>query len=114
MPVIYDKKNVFYYYHPLFIRNIKTFVCTIFYKTSIDFYRNNLENGIYDCNLEKSGYLESVFCKKLAGLNKTSISVDFPHFSGIAGTTGKGIANRFFKMRTMFSRCRLLCYVFNE
>jgi len=113
MPAIYNKENVFYFYHPPIIRTMKTFVCTIFYKTSLDFYKKNIEKGIRDCNLGVSGYLESIFYQRLNGIKKTSICINFPHFSGIAGTTGKSISNRFFKLRNGLSKMGLLCYSFD-
>lgn len=114
MPIIYNKVNVFFFYHPPIIRILKTYVCTIFYKTSLEFYKNNLEDSINDCDEQKKEFLESVFYSRLINLNKTSVFVNFPYFSGVAGTTGKGIYNGYFKLRNLFTQIGFMCYSFKE
>jgi len=114
MPIIYNKVNVFFFYHPPIIRTLRTYVCTIFYKTSLEFYKKNLEDSINECNEEENGFLESVFYRRLINLKKTSLFVSFPIFSGIAGTTGKGIYNGYFKFRNVLTQVGLMCYSFKE
>jgi hypothetical protein len=114
MPIINNKKNIFYYYHPPFVREIFSFVCTIFYKTSIEFYKEHLENSIEECNNDVSGFLESVFFRKLQNINKTAICSEFPHWSGLAGTTGKSIYNNHFKIRNSLCQIGLLAYEFKD
>ena len=114
MSKIYNKKNIFYYYHPPFVRKIFSFVCTIFYKTSIEFYKEYLENSIEECNNDVSGYLESVFFRKLSNIDKTAIFCEFPHWSGIAGTSGKSLYNNHFKIRNTLCQLGFLAYEFSD
>lgn len=114
IPIIYNKVNVFFFYHPPIIRALKTYVCTIFYKTSLEFYKNNLEDSINDCNETESGFLESIFYRRLVNLKKISVFVSFPCFSGVAGTTGKSIYNGYFKIRNVLSKVGYMCYSFKD
>jgi hypothetical protein len=114
MKLIHNRANVFFFYHPPIIRKLKPYVCTIFYKTSLDFYEKYLKDSIKDCNEQKSDFLESVFFRRLINLKKVSIFVPFPLFSGVAGTTGKGIYNGYFILRNMLAKTGLMCYSFKE
>lgn len=114
MPIIQDKSNVFYFYHPPLIRMKKSFACTIFYKTSIEFYKSFLEDSIHENTTEISGYTESVFYNRLISMNKSSVHIDFPHFSGIAGTTGKNISNQYYTYRNIFAKAGFMCYSFKN
>ena len=114
MSKIYNKKNIFYYYHPPFVREIFSFVSTIFYKTSIEFYKEHLENSIEECNNDVSGFLESVFFRKLRNIDKAAICSEFPHWSGIAGTSGKSLYNNHFKIRNTLSQLGFLAYEFSD
>lgn len=114
MPIIQDRSNVFYFYHPPLIRRNRSFVCTIFYKTSIDFYKSFLEESIHENTTEICGYTESVFYNRLIIQKKSSVYIDFPHFSGIAGTTGKNINNQYYTYRNIFAKIGLMCYSFQN
>lgn len=114
MPVINNKTNVFYFYYPPLIRLIKPFVCTIVYKTSINFYKSFLEESICEHTTAINGYAESVFYKRLINLNKSRIKIEFPHFSGLAGTTGKSINNQYYKLRNILAKLGYICYSFKE
>lgn len=112
IPKIYNKKNIFYLYEPSIIPNKNKFVCTIFYKTSVDFYKKYLAESIHECQKNPHGMLEAIFYRKLSKIKKTSVYTEFPHFSGLAGTTGKNIKNRYYFARNIFSKLGLLCYSF--
>ena len=112
LPKIINFNNFFYYYHPLVVREYKSFVCTAFYKMSVEFYREHFSDCISDCSLDVEGYLETVFFRRLNKLNKTSSYIEFPFFSGIGGTLGKPMKNRFYYFRNVMSRSGLLAYSF--
>lgn len=111
-PEIRNLDNVFYYFHPPVIRNFHSFVCTSFYKTSVEFYKKHFADCISECGLDVDGYLETVFFRRLSKLNKTRINVEFPFFSGIGGSLGIPIKNRFYYMRNQMSKAGLLAYSF--
>lgn len=112
LPKIQDIDNFFYYFHPSGIRNFRSFVCTSFYKTSIEFYKKNLSGCIGECGLDVDGYLESVFFSRLSKLSKNGVKVEFPFFSGIGGTLGAPITNRYYFLRNYMSKAGLLAYSF--
>jgi len=114
MPIIDDKSNVFYFFHPPLIRRFKSFANTIFYKTSIDFYNAFLADSIHENTTNLSGYTESVFYNRLINLEKSRVHIEFPHFSGIAGTTGKSINNQYYKLRNILAKAGYMCYSFKE
>lgn len=111
-PIITKLTNVFYYYHPPIVRNYKSFVCTAFYKMSTDFYEEHFSDCIQDCGLEVGGYLESVFFRRLNGLEKRPINIEFPFFSGIGGTKGAPMKERFYFARNMLSKTGYIAYSF--
>lgn len=112
LPFISNKSNVFFFYYPPIVRRIKPFVCTIFYKTSIKFYKENFENTLNQHNKQLSGYAESVFYRNIINLNKSKLCVDYPFFYGLAGTTGKQILNQYYQIRNFLSKNGLMCYEF--
>lgn len=112
MPQINNKSNIFFFYYPYIVKSIKPFVCTIFYKTTIEFYKTHFENSICEHSTEIKGYAESVFYRNIVNLDKSSVYVEFPHFSGLAGTTGKQILNQYFQFRNICSKLGLMCYDF--
>lgn len=114
MPNICNEKNIFYFYEPSIIPNKNKFVCTIFFKSSLEFYKKYLENSILECEKETHGILESIFYRKLSKIKTKRIFVEFPHFKGIASTTGNNIKNRYFFARNISSKSGLLCYSFKE
>lgn len=112
MPLIKPYTNAFYFYHPPGVRAFKSFAVTIFYKVSVEFYRKHLAGSIAECSMEVSGYLETIYGNRLRVLPKRPLGVAFPFCSGVAGTTGKAIGNRFFSARNLLSQCGLLGYRF--
>lgn len=113
LPILNNEKTFFFFYYPFPLRNIKKFTMSIFYKTSLEFYKENIENSIKFHNKGVSGLMESVLYQQLTGLNKTPIMIDFPYFSGISGTSGKKIRNQYFTFRNFCSRVGLMGYKFN-
>lgn len=112
LPLIQYEENVFFYYYPCPVRMIKKFVMTIFYKTSLAFYKKNLRNVMHRHSKDTSGLLESIFYYQLRGLPKKRIKVTYPYFSGVSGTTGKNIRNQYVLMRTICSKLGLMVYSF--
>ncbi len=111
-PIVNEYDNVFFFYYPEPVRNIKKFVMSIFYKTSLDFYNRNLKDSIVYHNKEVSGYMESVLYRQLRYLPKKSIYVSYPHFSGTSGTTGKSIQNQYVIFRNICSKIGTMAYSF--
>lgn len=111
-PVINRYDNVFFFYYPEPVRKIKTFIMSIFYKTSLEFYKKNIENSINFHSKDISGYMESVLYKQLVNTNKKGIKVSYPYFSGTSGTTGKGIRNQYVILRNVCSRLGMMAYSF--
>lgn len=109
---IHEVDNVFYFYYPPLLRNYKSFVATIFYKTTLDFYKQHIYGAMHMHSKSTSGLLESIFYKKLKNLPKKSISVVFPIYSGTSGTTGKKMMNRQYTLRNICSKIKLMAYSF--
>lgn len=112
LPKISNEENVFFYYYPFPIRNLKAFVMSIFYKTSLEFYKKNIMNSITKHSKDVSGLMESVLYQQLSPLKKESLYLPFPYFSGISGTTGKKIRNQYIVFRNICSRLGLIAYRF--
>lgn len=104
--------NVFYFYHPPFVRKYKSFIATIFYKTSLDFYKSHIYNSMHLHSKTTAGLLESIFFKKLINLPKTAIRSVYPKYSGTSGTTGKQMINRLYNFRNLCSKMKLMAYNF--
>ncbi|WP_210151336.1 hypothetical protein [Chryseobacterium scophthalmum] len=112
LPVINQFSNVFFFYYPSPLRKMKTYMMSIFYKTSLDFYKKNIEDSIQFHNKDVSGYMESVLYKQLMNVDKKPISVSYPHFSGTSGTTGKSIRNQYVLFRNICSKLGMMAYSF--
>ena len=112
MPILNQEKIVFFFYYPFIIRNFKKYTLSIFYKTTIDFYKTNILESIIYHSKDTSGLMESVLYRQIKGLNKKSIKVSFPYFSGISGTTGKKIRNQYYFFRNICSKLGLMAYTF--
>ena len=102
--------NLFFGYNPWPINYLSPFICTIFYKVTLDFYSSCLAGSISECSHDRDGYLESVFFRRLATRSKEKEFLPFPRFSGIAGTTAAPIKNRYHKLRDIASRAGFLAY----
>jgi hypothetical protein len=108
------EQNFFFNYNiwPLSIKS--PFTCTIFYKTSLDFYKSYLLDSISECSHDEYGFLESVFYRRLAKIReKKRVKIPFPFFSGIAGTTGAPIDNRHYYLRNCISSIGLLAFEYD-
>lgn len=112
LSTIVNCNNVFFYYHPSLLRKYRPFVCTAFYKSSIEFYNKNIRERTGECNQTVHGQLESVFYRSLAGLKYSSLKSEFPYFSCISGTTGELMTNRYFRIRNALSKSGLLACSF--
>lgn len=112
MPILNQEKIVFFFYYPFLIRNIKKYTLSIFYKTTLDFYKTNISESIDYHSKDTYGLMESILFKQIIGLNKKSIKVSFPFFSGISGTTGKKIRNQYYFFRNTCSKFGLMAYAF--
>ena len=112
MPILNQEKIVFFFYYPFPVRNFKKFALSIFYKTTIDFYKTNIFESIVYHSKDTSGLMESVLFKQVIGLNKKAIKVPFPFFSGISGTTGKKIRNQYYFLRNICSKFGFMAYTF--
>ncbi|MDV3752651.1 hypothetical protein [Elizabethkingia anophelis] len=110
--IIDQHPNIFFFYYPSPIRNIKPFVMSIFYKVSLDFYKENIEKSIQFHNKKTSGYMESVLYRQLIKKTKKGIRVAYPHFSGTSGTTGKSIRNQYVFLRNICSKLGFMAYSF--
>lgn len=111
-PAIKQHENVFFFYYPEPVRRMKRFVMSIFYKSSLKFYNQNIKNSIQFHSKEVSGYMESVLYQQLINQKKKSIFVSYPHFSGTSGTTGKSIQNQYKLFRNVCSKLGLMAYNF--
>lgn len=109
---IHEFENVFYFYYPPLLRNYKSFISTIFYKTTLNFYKKNIYNSMHMHSKSTSGLLESVFFQNLKGIPKKSIATTFPIYSGTSGTTGKKMMNRHYALRNACSKMKLMAYSF--
>lgn len=114
LPELSEEENVFYYYYPFPIRCIKTYMMSIFYKTSLSFYKKHIMNTIHKHSKDVSGLMETVLYNQLNPLQKESLNLEFPHFSGISGTTGKEIKNQYYTFRNLCSKSGFLGYRFFE
>ena len=112
IPILNQEKIVFFFYYPFLIRNFKKYTLSIFYKTTIDFYKTNIFESIVYHSKDTSGLMESVLFRQIIGLNKKSIKVPFPFFLGISGTTGKKIRNQYYFFRNVCSKFGLMAYTF--
>ena len=112
LSVVKENKNVFFFYYPPLLRRIKPFVMTIFYKTSIEFYKANIEQSLNEHDKNIKGYAESIFYRHIITLKKHGIKCPYPYFSGISGTTGKRIKNQYVVFRNFCSRIGILGYSF--
>lgn len=112
IPRIENEKNVFFFYYPFPVRKLKKFVMSIFYKTSLEFYKKNIQNSITKHSKSLSGLMESVLYSEIIKLKKEPLYIPFPHFSGISGTTGKRIMNQYFIFRYFCSKFGLVAYRF--
>ncbi|MDV2446957.1 hypothetical protein CMU93_05500 [Elizabethkingia anophelis] len=110
--IINKYTNIFFFYYPSPIRSIKPFIMSIFYKVSLDFYKENIEKSIQFHNKDVSGYMESVLYKQLIKKAKKGIRVNYPHFSGTSGTTGKNIRNQYVFLRSICAKLGLMAYSF--
>ena len=103
-------RSFFYRYNPSFFGENKRFVCTIFYKCSLDFYKDKIAQGIFECSDNPKGFLEAVFYRRTTGLSLQAISC-FPWFSGIGGTHGKATSNKYYRVRKFLSMLGFLLLV---
>lgn len=110
LPHLVNEDNVFFYYYPFPIKKIKRFVMSIFYKCSLEFYRMNIFPAMNEHDKNTEGLLESVFYRRIQLLKHTALYVDYPHFSGVSGTTGKQIRNQYYLFRKVCSHLGLLAY----
>nr|WP_314898203.1 hypothetical protein [uncultured Flavobacterium sp.] len=110
--VIDRYENVFFFDNPPFLNKGREFVSTIFYKTSLSFYNDNLKDSYSECDYSVRGYLESVYYRRLKNKNKSSLRIQFPLYDAISGTTGKKSVTRFIFLRKIVSRLGVLCYYY--
>lgn len=109
---IRDLSNVFYHFHPPLIRRLRPFVITSFYKLSVSAYEQYFTGCLADCGPDVDGYLEAVFFRRIHTAKLKRLRVEFPHFSGIGGTLGLPISNRYYWARDAMSRAGLLACSF--
>jgi hypothetical protein len=64
-------------------------VDTRFFKCSVTFFKQYLEDAFKEVNDTEENFLEMVYYKKLQGLNVKSFDV-YPEYIGTSGSTGKG------------------------
>lgn len=104
--------NFFYFDNPVRFNFGKRYVCTIIYRSEVDFFLENFRDSMIESSYAKEGILESIFYRRLAGLKKTSLRVPFPYYTGISGVTGKTIVNSRYFIRSILSRLGILCHTF--
>ena len=114
VPKLLKTTNVFFYETPLFLNKNREFISTIFYKTSVPFYNKYLKTAYDECNYSVSGYLESVYYRRLNGVKKTSLKVQFPIFDAISGTTGKKSKTNYLVFRKVLCKIGCLCFSFTD
>lgn len=102
--VNFKQKNIFYHYNTWPINIRSPFVMTIFYKCSLDFYREIMSGAIDDCSNDVRGYIESVYYRLLKKEKSERIYIEYPFFTGIAGTTGGQISNDYYLLRNYASK----------
>jgi hypothetical protein len=110
LPKIASYNTFFVNYHPRFIRKLYPYTATIFYKTSNDFFRKYLSDCGSECNNDLSGYLESVFFRRLIGLKRNNLLVPYAYFSGISGVTGSAIIDQHLRKRKILSSLGFLSF----
>lgn len=106
-----SKLNTFFInYHPFFTRNTHSFTNTILYKSSVQFFRDHLEDCGEECSKDVDGYLESVFFRRVMALPRTNLSIPYPRFQGTGGGTGKPLVERHVRKRQILSYLGLLAF----
>lgn len=108
-----DQSNIFFQYNPKSLFFLNHFVMTIFYKTSVEFYKENLAICIETCAHSQEGFLETLFYNKLIVMRENKMYLPFPKFHGVAGTTGREIANNYYLARNCFSHLGRLAFSYD-
>lgn len=105
-------KNFFFFDNPIFFNLNKKYTCTIVYRCETEFFQKAFNRTMEECSYDKNGFLESIFYRRLAPLNKKGVRVQFPYYTGISGVTGESIINSKYFFRNVLSKAGILCHTF--
>ena len=108
IPKIATLSTFFLNYHPFILRNYHPFTSTVMYKTSVEFFNEHLADCGSECSNDISGFLESIFFRRLDELKPKHLSVPYPSFSGLSGVTGRPLTQEYLQIRRILSLCGLL------
>ena len=103
IPKIASLSTFFLNDHPFILRNHYPFTSTIMYKTSVEFFNEHLADCGSECSKDITGFLESIFFRRLHVLKRRSVSVPYPCFSGLSGVTAGPIIHQHLQKRRILS-----------